>query len=1047
MSEELLPHVTARLESADLTGDEIVIKSIRGAERISRMFELEIVCTCPSASAVSGETLLNKATSVAFYVNETELRRIHGTVSRVRDHAEAAIDEARIVLTFVPRAYPAGEFETLDVFLDKSWPHIVEAVLTRSRLSSGRDFSIDDVVGRSAASEGENGSKDYSCIEYTVQYKETNLAFVSRLCEHLGIFYFFDADGMMVFGDANSAFPAIERTPEVQFLATSHGWSDRVTSLDMVTRNLPAKYVMRDYNWRNPGLDMMGQAEVIADGVGQIVEYGGHFKTPEQGDGLAEIRAQELRATRHVYSGTSTVPSFTAGGTFMLLGHPLGDLDLLITEVVHDYGVEGVPGGYRNTFKAIARETQYRPPRITPKPRVDGSLTGIVQGGSGTEFGEIDGQGRYRVKFMFDTAERGDGQASRAVRMAQPSAGGGQGFSFPLRAGVEVILTCIDGDPDRPIITGAVPNPSQPSPTSASNPNKNVIKTSKNQIEIDDDLARVKLTTNGHGTELQLGEANEPNEGYILKTASDGVGTAGKAIGSVSPLVSTMAEYRQSLANKNIVAAAGPPNPLAGWAKFSKFAGASIDFAAGAIGTAEAAMGFVKTSADAVSEKGAKQVTAAKDAVIKSELGENAATFDPKTATRTVKDANGNPVSVTETEAQFRERQFAEAMAVRKRKSEAAAAANNPTEAARLAKNPPDEVAGADAVDLWWLQAGHGMSYSGAGGKAVSDALDSASKSKWLNVPKSVVGTAKAIKDTSKALKDLKDKVAAGGALWGKAIDLSAKASQAKEFIAANARVAGYKKITGNSERHRHEGLPVMQPYNIQASSHSMAIYGSRAAWVFGVHTGIYGALGLGLKAGRLVQISSQSTMELATKNLYVSVLQDSDTKIQGKLISKVVQKGTFDYDDELHTTVKKLVKLESQEDKIDYKAKKGFVLDGGDIVDAKAKEVKWIASEKGFEVDAAKDFWVKSKKDGKIETDKSGLFHGKEKFTGKSDNGGIDASKDMTKLWQQETKIEMKSASITEKTSAYELKAASKADFAGGGGKISLKSRKVFLG
>lgn len=1046
MAEELLPHVTARLESAELTGDEIVIRRIRGRERISQLFELEITCEVPAASAVAGDQLLNKATSIAFYADATELRRIHGTISKVRDHAEAAIDRMNVILTFVPRAYTAGEYETLDVFLDKSWPHIVEQVLTRSRLTAGNDFDIGDLVGRSAASEGENGSKDYYCVEYTVQYKETNLAFVQRLCEHLGIFYFFDADGKMVFGDTNGVFTALERTPEVPFLPTSHGWTDRVTALDLVTRNLPARYVVRDYNWRNPGVDLLGQAEVIPEGVGQIVEYGGHFKTPGQGNWLAEVRAQELRATRHVYHGQSTDPSFTAGGTFMLVGHPLGDLDLLITEVEHDFAVEGIPGGYRNTFKAILRETNYRPPRLTPKPRVDGSLTGIVQGGSGTDFGEIDGQGRYRVKFMFDTAERGEGQASRAVRMAQPSAGGSQGFSFPLRAGVEVILTCIDGDPDRPVITGAVPNPQQASPTSAANPNKNVIRTAKNQLDIDDDQARIKLTTDGHGTELQLGTPNEPNEGYILKTMSDGVGTAGKAIGSVSPLVSTMSEWRQSLANKNIVAAAGPPDPLKGWAKFSKFAQAGIACASGAIETAEAAMNFVKGQADAISETGAKQVSDAKDAVIKEELGESAATFDKDNATRSVKDADGNAISVTETEDQFRERKYKEAMAERKKKAAARAASGDPHGAAIVAKDPPDSVTDANAVSLWWLPTLPGTAWSAKDAKGVSEWIESAGKSKALNVPKSLLGTAKAVLDTEKALSDLKDKWKAAGNLWGTAIDLNAKAQQAKEFISANAWVGKYNGVV-NSERHRVNALLVSQPYNIQAATNSMVIHGTAKAYMLGGTSHVYGHLSLGLKSGRSLQVSSKSELEIAAKDMYVSVVQDYDAKIDGKVTSRVAKNAKWHYEEELETKVKKKITLESKEEKIEYKAKTGFFLDAGDKIDAKAKEMKWVSSEKGFEVEAAKDFWVKAKKDGKIESDKNALFHGKDKFTGKSNRGGVEATNDQTKLWQQSTKTEMKSTSIDTSTKKYALNASSQAELSGGGGKISLKTGKVFLG
>lgn len=1047
MSEE--HHLVARIENDALTGDELEIIRVRGVETISQLFSFEIHCigAVGAAAPVPAEDLLNKSTSLIFFDGTEEMRRIQGTVSRVRDYAEPGSDRPHVVLTFVPRAYPAAEFKTLDVFLDMAVPNIVDQVLTRSRLTAGSDYDIDDLKGRSAASEGENGSKDYSCVEYTVQYKESNHAFISRLCEHLGVFYFFDSEGVMLFGDSNDVFQALERTPEVNYdPLTGARRADRVMSLELTTKNLPARYVMRDYNWRNPGVDMMGQADVIADGVGQIVEYGGHFKTPEQGNGLAEIRAQELRATRFVYDGTSNNPSFTAGGTFMLIGHPMGDMELLITDVHHEFGGTGGEGSeYRNRFKAIPRDTTYRPPRITPKPRVDGALTGIVQGGSGTEFGEIDGQGRYRVKFMFDTAERGEGQASRAVRMAQPSAGGGQGFSFPLRTGVEVILTCIDGDPDRPVITGAMPNPNAPSPTTANNPNKNVIKTSKNQIDIDDDQARVKITTDGHGTELQLGSPNEPNEGYILKTMSDGVGTAGKLIGSTSPLVSTLAEYRQSMANKNIIAAAGPPNPLEGFAKFKKFASAALDFASGALDAADATMGFIKGTADSIAEAGKTNANAAKDKLIKQTLGDSPDNkYDKEKAKKTVTSSDGTPLTITESEDDFRERKYKDAMAKRKQDAAAAAAAGDQEKAKQLAADPPEEVAAADVVGF---EAGGYVIGSASAAQSVSDSVDSASKKKWYNGAKSIIGTTKAIRDTHKQLKDLKKTVAEAGGLWGSAINITAEAQKAKEFVKANAWVSGYNAILGNTERHRHTGAPVAQPYNIQASSHSIAIYGTKNAYLMGLSTGVFGGKAVGLKAKNTVQVSSKNNLELATKKLFVSVNGVANTKIQGGEAVFVKKNVMHTYEGWFKNKVKKKIQVESEDEKIEVKAKTGWILDGGDKIDAKAKKFTLKTTEKNVLIESNTEFWLKAKKDAKINADKHAMSHGKEKFSGKSDKGGIEATTSKTKVWQQSSKLEMESSKSSFKSSQIEVNGSSKAAFKGGGGKIELKTGKVFLG
>ena len=112
------------------------------------------------------------------------------------------------------------------------------------------------------------------------------------------------------------------------------------------------------------------------------------------------------------------------------------------------------------------------------------------------KYAEVDDQGRYRVKFLFDTVTPDGKPASRYVRMAQPHSGAGYGFHFPLRPGIEVLMTFVDGDPDRPIITAAVPNPQTPSPVAKNNATRNIMRTGGgNEINIDDTSGRATHQT------------------------------------------------------------------------------------------------------------------------------------------------------------------------------------------------------------------------------------------------------------------------------------------------------------------------------------------------------------------------------------------------------------------------------------------------------------------------------------------------------------------------------------------------------------------------
>ena len=178
-------------------------------------------------------------------------------------------------------------------------------------------------------------------------------------------------------------------------------------------------------------------------------------------------------------------------------------------------------GCYENRFRAIDAAVPFRPPRTTPKPHVAGVLTGIVEAAQPGQYAEVDQDGRYHVRFLFDTGAAPRGKASRPIRMAQPHAGPGYGFHFPLRDGVEVVLACVEGDPDRPIIAGAVPNPTMPSTVAAGNAKRNVIRTGGGtEINIDDheDGERLKISVPFGNTVVQLGAPNAPTQGIYMGT-------------------------------------------------------------------------------------------------------------------------------------------------------------------------------------------------------------------------------------------------------------------------------------------------------------------------------------------------------------------------------------------------------------------------------------------------------------------------------------------------------------------------------------------------
>jgi type VI secretion system secreted protein VgrG len=246
-------------------------------------------------------------------------------------------------------------------------------------------------------------------------------------------------------------------------------------------------YVELDYNYRLPQMDLTSQATAEGYGGG-IVEYAAHYRSPEEGQKFATIRSEERRAQEIRYTAQSTLGHLAPGHTLTLEDDVrFSEAELLVTEVrsrlvqptnLHDAGAERPFFG--NEIVGVPNARTYRPRRKTPRPRIHGVLHAIVDplpGGEIGEFANLDEDGRYTVRFFFDTAGSTRPVSSKRLRMVQMHAGLHYGAHMPLKPGIEVIVAFIDGDPDRPIIVGSIPNPVTPSPVTSANPTMNRFRT------------------------------------------------------------------------------------------------------------------------------------------------------------------------------------------------------------------------------------------------------------------------------------------------------------------------------------------------------------------------------------------------------------------------------------------------------------------------------------------------------------------------------------------------------------------------------------------
>jgi Rhs element Vgr protein len=492
----------------NLDNETFKVVSFEGEEEISRpyRFEIELASESPEIDAAE----LIRWPAWLGIKRDGELRKIHGVIIEFQQKQEGPYGLYFYRAVLVPRLWLLSLSRQNQIYRNNSVPRIIEKELKGANKKHGSnlgtaltadDYELrlklkcPDPVMTIVGDVSYFDPGEYPTREYTVQYNESDLDFISRLMEHAGIFYFFEHDEekeKLIIADDNDQFLAIAEESDILYNPPSAmvPEEESIQAFSCRHRCIPNKVVLKDYNYRKPHLPQQAEADVLPEGCGLISEYGNHFKVPEEGALLAEIRAQEFRCRQKVFVGEGDCSQFRAGYRYTLDEHYRQDFnrEYVITRVRHSghqplSGVTELEQGekeetsYRNEFTAIPSDVMFRPERRTPKPKLHGIMNAHVDTAILEDRAEIDEQGRYKVVMPFDQSGTGRGKASRFIRMAQPYGGRNHGMHFPLHKGTEVIWTCIDGDPDRPIIVGAVPNPLHPSMVTADNSTKNVIQT------------------------------------------------------------------------------------------------------------------------------------------------------------------------------------------------------------------------------------------------------------------------------------------------------------------------------------------------------------------------------------------------------------------------------------------------------------------------------------------------------------------------------------------------------------------------------------------
>lgn len=496
------------IETLALTVDGMADDTFRpfrvsGVDEISQLFrfEIDVVSDDPSLD----ETLIFGRTATLEMGRQDQSTKVYGLITSFQQGIATERGQfvyKAILMPRLQRLSMCRQNQIHGTTTDVSVVDVIRAELTADSLKGPGTA----VAGRLTANDFEMRlSRTYPLRDYIVQYEESDLNFICRLAESQGIFFFFDHSSgkdTVVFGDSRVAFTPHEGQSTLPYRRTGglvEFGESVVRDFTRVAKPLPAKVVLRDYNYRLPHISLTAEAPVDPNGHGIVVEYGDHFRTPEEGAQLARVRAEEIKAQGVVFTGVSDCITLSAGDLFTLGEHFRDDFNTryVITRITHTAtmpieGLADIDGGttqrsYSNSFDCIANSVEYRPSRRTPKPVMPGLTNAMVDAeGSGTR-AEIDAQGRYKVRQSFDLREEADGKASLFVRKAEPYGGANSGMHLPLLKNTEVVLACVNGDPNRPIIVGAVPNARNRSVVTQNEQTSNRIRTTSGIVlQMDD---------------------------------------------------------------------------------------------------------------------------------------------------------------------------------------------------------------------------------------------------------------------------------------------------------------------------------------------------------------------------------------------------------------------------------------------------------------------------------------------------------------------------------------------------------------------------------
>ncbi|CAB3751134.1 type VI secretion system tip protein TssI/VgrG [Paraburkholderia humisilvae] len=536
-------------------GTRLLFANMTAKESLGRLFSYEME-TISHDAEVDLRALLGTPMTVKLVTPQGYTRYFNGIVSEGEQSGFVNIDGVRYAVyrfVLVPKPWLLTRKRDCRIYRSMSVPQIIRTVL--GEIGYG-DLKL-SLAG------------NYPARDYCVQYRESDFDFISRLMEQEGIYYFFthtQGTHTMVLADAlgaHTTVPGFEQIPYApptergkRMKASISGWRSARTVN-------PTKVQLDDYDYLKPKASLLATEELTdmadAHSVSGLdiydysYDYFGYNQPLADGQRYAQVRADALNVPQALCIGNTDAVGFATGALFTLKDFPMQQanqeylvIDTVIRLVEPDYvtggGADDGEGPFDCDFEVISSRQPFRTMPTTPRPRIAGLQTAVVYGDTAEDIA-VDKYGRVQVTFFWNQPGKPNAQNSCPVRVAQCWAGKRWGAQFIPRVGQEVVVSFLDGNPDRPLIIGSVYNADNMPPYSLpDNKTQSGVKSRSHQGGGSDDYNEIRFEDR-MGSEQVLIHAQkdlreESEHDHDVQVAHNYTLTAGNQIKLVTGLAS-----------------------------------------------------------------------------------------------------------------------------------------------------------------------------------------------------------------------------------------------------------------------------------------------------------------------------------------------------------------------------------------------------------------------------------------------------------------------------------------------------------------------------